>query len=111
MEESEWTRRCEVLIEKPSITPGRGRVLIARQPRSGKQGSVIIPEAAKEQSQLGIVVALGPKRENLMGSEVDYWVSLGDTVLINQYAGKPLGMEGLELTIFEEGDIVARVVR
>jgi len=106
----EWMRRCAAMVEKPPVTPGRGSVLVARQPRLAvTQGGIIMPEKAQEQSQLAMVIALGAPKRNLMGSDDEFWVKPGDTVVVNQYAGKPLMLRDVETAVFEEDDIVARV--
>jgi chaperonin GroES len=108
--DAEWRRRCAAMIEKEPVTPGRGQVLVARQPRLSKTGGgVIIPEKGQEQSQVGLVIALGPEGRNLMGSANEYWLKPGDTVLVNQYAGKPLLLRDVEMAIFVEDDVVGRI--
>ena len=69
----------------------------------------MIPDGAQEQAQVGMVISLGYPGMNLMGSETEYWVKPGDTVLVNQYAGKPLELRGVELAIFAEDDLVGRI--
>lgn len=106
----EWLRRCGAMVKNPPVTPGRAQVLVARQPRLGvTDGGIIMPEASKEQAQVGMVIALGAPKRNLMGSEDEFWVKPGDTVIVNQYAGKPLILRDVETAVFAEDDIVGRV--
>ena len=107
---SDWRDRCREMIKDSPLTPGRGSVMVARQPRqSTSGGGIIIPTVAKEQAQVAMVIALGPPKRNLMGSNDEFWVKPGDTVLVNQYAGKPVVLRGIECAIFDEDDIMGRV--
>lgn len=107
---AEWLRRCKDMIENPVGKPGRGEVLVARQPRRVKtSGGIYIPSSAKEQSQLGMVIALGEKALNLMGTEIDFYLKPGDTVLVNQYAGKPVHFREVECAVFAENDVVMKL--
>jgi chaperonin GroES len=106
----EWLRRCGEMVKKSPVKPGRGQVLVARQPRmSVTDGGIIMPEGAQEQAQVAMVIALGEPKRNLMGSDNEYWVKPGDTVIVNQYAGKPLILRDVETAVFAEDDIVGRI--
>lgn len=106
----EWRDICRDMIKVPPVRPGRGSVLVARQPREAvTSGGIVLPDRAQEQQQIGMVIVLGLPSRNLMGSENEFWLKPGDTVIINQYAGKPLLLRGLELAIFNEDDVMARV--
>lgn len=116
MDSMKWREACQQAIRagKDGLTPGRGRILVARDPRDeflSRDSKLVAPDASKEQKQTGAVLILGPKRENAMGSEVDYVFSVGDKILMNQYAGKPVNLFGLELVVIEESDIFLRLNR
>jgi len=107
---AEWQRRVDLLIEQKSITPGRGKVIVARDPRREMLSeSIVLPDAAKEESQTGTIVAFGEPRENPMGSAVDFVYGLGDRVIINQIAGKRLRWYDLEMAVLDEEEILVRL--
>lgn len=89
-----------------SITPLADRVLV--EPAAAEQttaSGIIIPDTAKEKPQKGTVIAAGPgKVEN--GNKVDMTVKEGDTVLYGKYAGTEVTIEGKELLIMKESDIL-----
>lgn len=107
-----WRQLCKRVMADKNMMPGRGRLLIARDMRDeylSETAKIINPDNAKEAKQTGAVLMLGPKRENAMGSEVDFVFNPGDKVLFNQFGGKPLAMHGLELVIMEESEIFLRL--
>ena len=89
-----------------SITPLADRVLVEPAAAESTTASgIIIPDTAKEKPQKGIVVAAGPgKVEN--GTKVDMTVKEGDTVLYGKYAGTEVTVDGKELLIMRESDIL-----
>ena len=89
-----------------SITPLADRVLVEPAPAESTTASgIIIPDTAKEKPQKGTVVAAGPgKVEN--GTKVDMTVKQGDSVLYGKYAGTEVTVDGKELLIMKEYDIL-----
>lgn len=89
-----------------SITPLADRVLVEPAPAESTTASgIIIPDTAKEKPQKGTVVAAGPgKVEN--GTKVDMTVKQGDSVLYGKYAGTEVTVDGKELLIMKESDIL-----
>lgn len=89
-----------------SITPLQDRVLV--EPAAAEQttaSGIIIPDTAKEKPQKGTIIAAGPgKVEN--GTKVDMTVKEGDTVLYGKYAGTEVTIDGKELLIMKESDIL-----
>lgn len=89
-----------------SITPLQDRVLV--EPAAAEQttaSGIIIPDTAKEKPQKGTIIAAGPgKVEN--GTKVDMTVKEGDTVLYGKYAGTEVTIDGKELLIMRESDIL-----
>lgn len=107
MTEADWVKRVQDLIETQPMLPGRGKVLVVRTVRSERfTENVLKPDTSKEKSMVGVVVALGRNRENMLGTEVDYFVKLGDRVVIYQFAGKEIRDNGLDMTVVNEEDIV-----
>lgn len=89
-----------------SIKPLSDRVLVRPDSAEEKTSSgIIIPDTAKEKPQRGTVVAVGPgKYEN--GSKIEMSVSEGDKVLYGKYAGTEIEIDGEELMIMRESDIL-----
>jgi chaperonin GroES len=71
-------------------------------------GGLIIPDTAKEKPQRGTIVSAGPgKVEN--GTKIDMTVKAGDIVLYGKYAGTEVTLEGEDLLIMRESDILGIV--
>ena len=92
-----------------SITPLADRVVVQPQAAEEKTaGGLIIPDTAKEKPQKGTVLAVGPgKVEN--GNKIDMTVQEGDTVLYGKYAGTEITLDGDEVMIMRESDILGVV--
>jgi chaperonin GroES len=92
------------------IRPLADRVVVKPQPAEEKTSSgLFIPDTAKEKPQRGTVVAAGPGRvEN--GTKIDMSVKEGDTVLYGKYAGTELNLDGEEVLILKESDILGVLV-
>jgi chaperonin GroES len=92
-----------------SIKPLADRVVIKPDVAEEKTSSgIIIPDTAKEKPQRGTVVAVGAGRyEN--GTKIDMSVKEGDKVLYGKYAGTELSIDGDELMIMRESDILGIV--
>jgi len=93
------------MAKKASITPLHDRVIVKPAAAETKTaGGIIIPDTAKEKPQRGIVVAAGPGKK-----DEPVTVKTGDTVLYGKYAGTELNLDGEELLIMRESDILAIV--
>ena len=92
-----------------SIKPLADRVVV--KPEAAEEttaGGLIIPDTAKEKPQKGTVVAVGPGRvEN--GTKIDMTVQEGDTVLYGKYAGTEIALDGDDVMIMRESDILGVV--
>jgi chaperonin GroES len=88
---------------KLQITPLHDRVIIkAAAAETKTAGGIIIPDTAKEKPQRGIVVAVGNGK-----ADEPMTVKNGDTVLYGKYAGTEINVEGQDLLIMRESDILA----
>ena len=89
-----------------SIKPLSDRVVVRPAPAEEKTSSgLFIPDTAKEKPQRGTVVAVGPgKVEN--GTHVEPSVKEGDTVLYGKYSGTELSLNGDDVLIMRESDIL-----
>jgi len=70
---------------------------------------LFLPETAKEKPQQGRVEAAGPGARDEKGERIPMEVSIGDTVLYARYAGTNIKIEGTEVLILKESDVLAIV--
>ena len=73
-------------------------------------GGIVLPDAAKEKPQRGSVVAVGPGRLLDSGERCSLSVSVGDQVLFGKYGGTDIEVDGEDVKILRESDILARIV-
>jgi chaperonin GroES len=74
-------------------------------------GGIVLPDAAKEKPQRGKVVAVGPGRLLDSGERCAVGVKVGDHVLFGKYGGTEIEVEGTEVKILRESDILAKIER
>ena len=92
-----------------AIKPLFDKVVIKAIENEEKTASgIVLPGAAKEKPQLAIVVAVGPGG-NVDGKEVEMQVKVGDQVLYSKYAGSEFKIDGEEVVIVRQSDILAIV--
>ena len=90
--------------------PLQDRVLVRRIDAEEKTaGGIIIPDTAKEKPQQGQVVAVGPGARNEAGQLVAPDVQVGDTVLFGKWSGTEVKIDGEDLLIMKESDIMGVV--
>jgi|SRR5271170_7282698 chaperonin GroES len=93
-----------------NITPLHDRVIIRRiEEKETQKGGIIIPDSAKEKPQEGEVIAVGAGKRNEKGDRVALDVNVGDRVLFGKYSGSEIKLEGEELLILREEEILARL--
>jgi len=89
------------------IRPLHDRVIVKRIEEDQKtKGGIIIPDTAKEKPQMGEVIAAGPGKKNEEGKTVPLDVKKGDRILFSKYSGNEIKIEGEELLIMREEDIL-----
>lgn len=89
------------------LRPLHDRVIVKRlEEEERTSGGIIIPDTAKEKPQQGKVVAVGKGRFLENGQIVPLIVKEGDRVLFSKYAGTDVKVEGEELLIMREDDIL-----
>ncbi|QXQ07894.1 co-chaperone GroES [Sphingosinicellaceae bacterium] len=89
------------------FTPLHDRVLVRRVEAEEKTaGGIIIPDSAKEKPQEGIVVAAGKGARNEAGERVKLDVSEGDKILFGKWSGTEVKVDGEDLIIMKESDIL-----
>jgi chaperonin GroES len=89
------------------IKPLYDRVLVRRiEPKERVKGGIIIPDSAKEKPQEGEVVAAGGGRRLEDGKVLPLDVKAGEKVLFGKYGGSEITVDGEELLILREDEIL-----
>jgi len=92
---------------KTKLRPLHDRVLIKRlEEQDEKHGRIIIPDSAKEKPQEGKVMAVGSGRVTEEGKTLALAVKAGDRILFGKYSGSEVKIDGEELLIMKEEDIL-----
>ena len=96
-----------------SIRPLNDRVIVRRlsEPDSKTAGGLIIPDTAKEKPQEGEVIAVGKGKLLESGARAEPDVKKGDRVLFGKYSGTEVKLDGEELLIMREEEILGIVER
>ena len=90
--------------------PLHDRVLVRRVQQDEKsRGGIIIPDTAKEKPQEGEIVAVGPGARDESGKIIPLDVKAGDRVLFGKWSGTEVKIDGRELLIMKESDILGIV--
>ena len=90
--------------------PLHDRVVVRRIEAEEKTaGGIIIPDTAKEKPQEGEVIAAGPGARNEQGQLVALEVKSGDRILFGKWSGTEVKIDGEELLIMKESDIMGIV--
>lgn len=93
-----------------AFRPLHDRVLVRRVESEDKTaGGIIIPDTAKEKPQEGEIVAVGPGAKDDDGDVVPLDVKKGDRVLFGKWSGTEVTIDGEELLIMKESDIMGIV--
>jgi chaperonin GroES len=89
------------------VRPLHDRVLIKRvEEQETMRGGIIIPDSAKEKPQEGEVVAAGTGKRLESGQVIPLEVKAGDRVLFGKYSGTEIKLDGEELLILREDEIL-----
>lgn len=93
-----------------NLRPLHDRVIVKRLDQETKTASgIVIPDSAAEKPDQGEIVAVGPGRRDADGKRVEPDVKVGERVLFGKYAGQSVKVDGNELLVLREEDIVAVV--
>lgn len=92
------------------LRPLGDKILVKRlEAESKTKSGIVLPDAAKEKPKRGTVLAVGEGRRNDKGERVALTVKKGDEVIFTSYAGTDVKIEGEELMIMSEDDVLAIV--
>ena len=93
-----------------NLRPLHDRVIVKRLDNETKTASgIVIPEAAAEKPDQGEILAVGPGKKDDQGKSIALDVNVGDRVLFGKYAGQSVKVDGQELLVMREEDIMAVV--
>jgi chaperonin GroES len=98
-------------MAKLKIRPLDDRVVV--EPMEAEEmtaGGIVLPDTAKEKPQRGKVVAVGPGKLLENGQRAEMSVAVGDEVIYGKYGGTEIEVNGEEVKILRESDILAKVV-
>jgi len=73
-------------------------------------GGIVLPDSAKEKPQRGKVIAVGPGPLLPSGDRADLTVTVGDEVIYGKYGGADIEVNGDEVKILRESEILAKVI-
>jgi chaperonin GroES len=91
--------------------PLHDRVVVKRIAAEEKsRGGIIIPDTAKEKPQEGEVIAVGPGGRDEAGKLIPIDIKVGDRVLFGKWSGTEVRLDGEELLIMKESDIMGVLV-
>ena len=95
-----------------SIYPLEDRVVV--EPLAAEEmtaGGLFLPDSAKEKPQRGTVLAVGSGKLLDNGKRGEMGVAVGDEVIYGKYSGSDIKVDGREIKILRESDILAKVVK
>ena len=97
---------------KVNIKPLEDRIVVqANEAETTTASGLVIPDTAKEKPQEGTVIAVGPGRFDDKGEKrIPLDVSVGDVVLYSKYGGTEITIDGEDLLVLRESDVLAKVL-
>ena len=94
-----------------NIRPLHDRVIVKRVEAERTTASgIVIPDSAGEKPDQGEVLAIGPGKRDDNGKQIALDVKVGDRVLFGKYAGQAVKVDGQEVLVMREEDIMGVVV-
>lgn len=99
-------------MAKHKLRPLDDRVVV--EPMEGEEktaGGIVLPDTAKEKPQRGTVIAVGPGRLLDNGKRGELSVAVGDEVIYGKYGGSDIKVNGDEVKVLRESDILAKVLK
>ena len=98
-------------MAKIKIRPLDDRIVVqAMEAEETTAGGIVLPGSAQEKPQRGTILAVGPGRLLDSGQRGDLSVAVGDEVIFGKYGGSDIEVDGKEVKILRESDILAKVV-
>ncbi len=98
-------------MAKTKLRPLDDRVVVQPVEAEDKTaGGIVLPDSAKEKPQRGKVVAVGPGKLLESGQRGELSVQIGDEVIYGKYGGTDIELNGDDVKVLRESDILAKVV-
>lgn len=90
------------------LRPLHDRVIVKRLEEEKKSaGGIIIPDNAAEKPVKGEILAVGPGKKDEAGKPIPLDLKVGDTVLFGKYSGSEVKVDGEDLLVMREDDVIA----
>ena len=98
-------------MAKLQIRPLDDRVVVEpHQAEETTAGGIVLPDAAKEKPLRGTIVAVGPGKLLDSGERGELSLAVGDEVIFGKYGGTEMEVDGVDVKILRESDILAKIV-
>jgi chaperonin GroES len=100
------------MSKKLNLKPLDDRIVV--EPLAAEEmtaGGIVLPDSAKEKPQRGTVLAVGIGRLLDCGKRGEMNVAVGDEVIYGKYSGSDIEIDGREIKILRESDVLAKVVK
>ncbi len=99
-------------MAKFCLKPLEDRVVVEpKEAESVTAGGIVLPDNAKEKQQRGTVIAVGPGKLLDDGTRAELSVAVGDEVIYGKYAGNDITVDGKDIKILREEDILAKTIK
>jgi chaperonin GroES len=101
----------KLTMSKIKLRPLDDRVVV--KPQDAEEttaGGIVLPDSAKEKPQRGEVIAVGPGKLLDNGNRGTLSVAVGDVVIYGKYGGSDIEVDGQEVKILRESDILAKIL-
>lgn len=94
----------------PSIRPLHDRLIVKRsEPETRTASGIVIPDSAGEKPEQGEVLAVGPGKRDEAGQRITPDVKVGDRVLFGKYGGQTVKLDGNEVLVLREDEVLGIV--
>jgi chaperonin GroES len=104
--------RTETMAKDINLNPLDDRIVVEPVAAEEKTaGGIVLPDTAKEKPQRGVVLAVGPGKLLDSGERGELSVAVGDEVIYGKYSGSDIEIDGREVKILRESDVLAKVVK
>jgi chaperonin GroES len=102
-----WQISLNILEDTMKFRPLHDRVVVKRIDAEEKtKGGIIIPDTAQEKPSQGEIIAVGPGGRDEAGKLIPIDLKVGDTVLFGKWSGTEVKIDGQDLLIMKESDIM-----
>lgn len=109
----DWQGTCGRLAAHPPFTPGRGKILVCREPSEHETaGGILLAGSAVAPSRKGIVLCVGQPALNGMGGQIPFWVKVGDLLYFPAHIGTEVKLGDklpYDMLFLNENDVTGKV--